>query len=515
MLELSAKQLNFLEKNFVVYDPLDGSCQQDFRNLLGSKVVFIGQLSDSPLFTKIQNKFIENFTTHQDCILIEGIPLAKPIANGDLHAWPALPKNITVMGADLRVENQSLEKLKTYKKSAHLLINLQLKSLEDLRIILRNLGQFLSDKMLKENGSIIDQTFIIGHENVTQLKKYSDQLLDLGEKLLSERKNVEKIKPEKNKEISAASFTFYLTETVVNAAKHFKKVYPVLEMKHLRDKGKMLETLKKAKISYTILFPTQAKLSEAKQEEKLFSGKAPVLDLTLNFKEGDQIKLLTLTLPTLFASFCHPSIQNILIRNEKKSDEPFWIDRDFLKRNNGKITVNPNVPIRFFPVQEAEDIVDKNNFEEVLSILKPLKLFGQREFSIINKGNVEVKIKSDDGFRSYLQIKSPAPIHLEIAMEIHTTVEFIIAQMQREYLLNFNIEPNVSLFLLNFKTKKIHSFLKDENSLFKALKKRSPKGLSLKLRGYFSLTPAQIGSDTVNAICIHSKQGFKFLLVPN
>ena len=71
---LSQEVINFLESNFVVYDPVYRQCYQDFSGLGNCQVYLIGSMHHSNVIENIQRKFFETVSGNEDvCVIAEGL----------------------------------------------------------------------------------------------------------------------------------------------------------------------------------------------------------------------------------------------------------------------------------------------------------------------------------------------------------------------------------------------------------------------------------------------------------
>lgn len=99
----SAQQWNLLNRNFQYYEPTaEPPLSANFHNLIGKRVVLIGDINNNPVHQIAQTEFLNLFATRNACLLVEHLPAASKIQNSDVARFAQLPNTLAIEGFDRR-----------------------------------------------------------------------------------------------------------------------------------------------------------------------------------------------------------------------------------------------------------------------------------------------------------------------------------------------------------------------------------------------------------------------------
>lgn len=302
---LSESELSFLQKHFDVYESDTKSIHHDFQSVTNSQVIFIGEAHHQKDLQDAQAIAIPIFARNQQTLLpLEASPFNCRVPHPHLTT---LPWNIQFLGVDSRVKlsevlNVAWRKLKWEQTRVEYHIK------KENKIVSQKVCSILNAEFNEKRAFIYNNSIITNSETINKiiiiyntLKNYLENLKQIKIKLrIIESCTI----PQEIAQIEQSNT--YLTEAIVQYAPSFQKIIPIWGISHFVAGTAMLETLKKRKISYSIILH---KISESKHDNP------PMADLTLKYPNQNpvqSINTVTLKIPHYSKKWLHREIVPLL-----------------------------------------------------------------------------------------------------------------------------------------------------------------------------------------------------------
>ncbi|MBA3236876.1 MAG: hypothetical protein H0T62_00810 [Parachlamydiaceae bacterium] len=317
---LDRDQLNFLQNNFVVYDPLHQECYTDFSLLEKAQVILIGESHGSSFLIDIQRQFLKIIIGNQSaCLLGEGLAPGQSLRAKNLPGWSDVPE-LDVWGADVRSSWNSIQYLewKIFNFQAN---RLELAPRDHVSSIYRQIAKDINDHFLSNEFLRIDNEQNIffarasAYQKIKTLLKSVPNVLDEMDQEIEEIRILQnKLVNKKNSNVAIPESNRGLLQEIVKSSKEFNRIVGMWGAGHLTCDYELVEGLEKAQISYVMLLPNNILQKKAKDEVNWIQGKTPTMEFTIDNEKAEKI----LNIPQIFQTYFHPALQKIFLPSKKK-----------------------------------------------------------------------------------------------------------------------------------------------------------------------------------------------------
>lgn len=474
--EMNPEQLDFLQKHFVVYNPVTRTCSTDFSEFLDSQVILQGELHHSETLQTIQDLYWKLFHNLDSCTLVEG--LLPGIAATEIPFWPSLPKGSLVVGSDSR--GLTLNGYTQFNKDLSQRSNMREKAAAVFKRIAEHCN---SIKFQTNNGKLV--TF---DSNLVKIESAITDLETNGNK--------------QEKTLDRSRINFFrsnnslLTQIVLLSSK-FQKLEVVWGKNHFWDSD-FCSSLDRANITYTILFPNEGTVEKVDNEVS-WDHDRNVLELNITTSSS----VHTLQVPKIFRSLFSTEIQKHMkdpielqgtIVNSKLLSAIRGTVLTFAEKTSFLLETDSK---DFFALRELYDVrldnfdpKDKIAVQKILvSIFNSMLLFRNAMIDVATfHGTIIIDYVPH---QLILKVTSDKPVTLKLKEDVLiTSARYLLWEMRRMGLTTFTV-PDRQILIFNDASKEECEAMKKTPSLiFQWLSKRAPKGTQINLTGALTIVSA-------------------------
>lgn len=521
---LSEQQIDFLQKNFLIYDPDSYRCSKEFSTLNRCQVFLIGEEHNLRIHRTLQTLFLKNFCDDISCLLVEGLPPGIKLDHKDIHWWKHLPKNLTVIGSDMRMPEITPENYGEW--------SLLKSEMEDA---VSKKKQYFTDHH-KEIAAIFKKSLpkeVIGTNQL--IIEWSDQLkidvLDakkttlikgleidkLNKKFIS--CNFNKVCPLKWKESNNALF-----QEIQKATKQYSRVFVIWGEGHFLSSDEFFSQLEASEIRYSVLMLNDQRVKQATEEsmwrENMIYKKLGTISES---PDGNSCLENELFIEEPLQSEYPQEIQKYFQDEESRNRASFIEAKDLLDMCTKwtQLKFPAQTPIAFEICDSADhskamDLINQQKNHEIVfrNVLNNILIFQNKSWS--KDKSVLSKIFWSVGYKEhkpFLITYSDNEIVLKIEEPDNfvVTPSYLFKGMLRQNINHLKILPNKGLIFTDITSQEKNSIKADQKKNFhEFISSHSPKNTQVTIEGDFKIE-LDIRDD---AMCLSSNNGIEIKIIP-
>ncbi len=304
---LNPQELQFLQNNFVAYDPITRRSNQNFSTLANFRVVLIGETHHSYQLQQLQNRLFEILLRVWDeketcCTLLEGLALGEIVPRDKVPHLKNLPERVAIHGSDCRYDTWNQTLFPTFLSYGDRVITMSYQRMSILKEAIKGIAETLSEgyrnKEVAPTGSTVTITpriFLKIHEFRETIRKQNEQLINLRNEMETwglknpRAKDLERV----GLEISEKA----LEKTIINSCQSFDRVVAIWGVNHFHFANEMSENLKKLNISHIVLQPRKEQMKSSKLEHQWRMFTNPYGQIGLTIHQDGRPFTVPLTIP--------------------------------------------------------------------------------------------------------------------------------------------------------------------------------------------------------------------------
>jgi hypothetical protein len=346
-LNLSPKEIKFLEKNFTLYDPAIGKCYNDFSSLINARVVLIGEIHQSDLMHRLQQRLmnilfrvwgeVENY-----CLLLEGLKTGLQLDREKIPFLKNLPPTLTIHGSESRDASFDNHQMEIFLRISEFKIQSGLKLKEGFKCTTRKIAEHLNGTQLSFENRILEmsaEAFVKLHQFLQEF----DLLLE--QHAVALRESNHSTLPSYNlslRDVQLLKSNEGLTECIKGASLSSAKVLAIWGWDHFLTGKAIVDTLKAMDLQTVVIMPNKRRIKESTIEIKWNKRIFP----QAYFRAKDLTHVEEVSIPREFLRFFHPRIQEhckIMPKDKPIIYDPKKLIKHFLENTTLTIPTHKNM----------------------------------------------------------------------------------------------------------------------------------------------------------------------------
>lgn len=514
-LTLSHRQQCFLEKNFRVLDPETGECSLDFFNILGCKVILLGEFHHTVCLSLVQEEFFKLFARGKTVLPLEGLVPGKTLDKSKVKPFQNYPEGVELHGADMRGLTD-VEAFAAYVNLKWEMAQCKVRETEALKKVTMDIAACVNNAVHVKKAVLDDQAIVVAQEVNRKVEEISELFNGeaFDEAFESMRREAAELAQKCVKHNAATTLFEESNLSLLRVIQRFTVEADVIVVKwgaaHFYGSNQLTRQMGIPGRDFIILIPSP----DLEVECNLELDTLEPVDFTLTVEReisrslGERVvdkSVSKYSIPPRFISYFHSLIRNSIVLPPRKI-EMFLDEKEFanLFKESDTIVIPQNQFIHFLGVDDHIHNLLRDtkwvpeNIHHLITVIDKLLLFSKFRLAKFNLGNFNVEIAADF-VRSTraITIHSQGPVELMVdRMNIRIDPASLFAEMRRRSISKYSWKAGAALMIMGMSETEARRLTTNGEEVFSWLNEKTPPQTKVRLNGRIKLD-SYIYTDTV------------------